>query len=377
MQCDPFTALARAPSDLLEPRPSLVPRDAQDLMAHPFFALSKSPRLEPIAYCSKRVTIHVEADARHGMATIWDADILIWAASRLVAVRKAGLPSSPLLVTTPFEILTFIGRGTSARDYRRLKAALDRLQATIVSTTIRQPAGGPGHCFSWLTSWHERVDRCGRSDGIALRVPDWFYEAVLTETRILSIDRAYFHLSGGLERWLYRLARKHAGRQAKGWRFDLRHLHRKSASLTPYKRFAFELRDIVRRQPLPGYRLEIGADAGGSPLLAFEPVAACGRLVDSLVLSGTPPIVRSGTRVSCQQEPKGSLGRCFEGGNRALNLDSNRDSNFSWAEQAVERDLSSERSMASGAGRKGRLAPIPDIPDRSDGEPRCFRRRPG
>ena len=68
---------------------------------------------------------------------------------------------------------------------------------------------------------------------------------VLDDALVLTIDPAYFSLTGGLERWLYRLVRKHAGRQRGGWRFDFRHLHVKSASLSPFKRFAFELRDIV------------------------------------------------------------------------------------------------------------------------------------
>ena len=96
--------------------------------------------------------------------------------------------------------------------------------------------------------------------GIELIVPDWFYRAVLDDALVLTIDRAYFALTGGMERWLYRIVRKHAGRQRDGWRFDFRHLHAKSASLSPFKRFAFELRDIVRRQPLPGYRLLIERD---------------------------------------------------------------------------------------------------------------------
>ncbi|MGE0774607.1 MAG: replication initiator protein A, partial [Sphingomonadaceae bacterium] len=41
------------------------------------------------------------------------------------------------------------------------------------------------------------------------------------------------------------------------WSFDVAHLHLKSGALSPLKRFAFELRDIVRRQPLPGYHLEL------------------------------------------------------------------------------------------------------------------------
>jgi hypothetical protein len=77
-----------------------------------------------------------------------------------------------------------------------------------------------------------------------LIVPDWFYRAVLDDALILTIDRAYFDLTGGLDRWLYRLVRKHGGRQRAGWRFEFRHLHVKSGSLSPFKRFAFELRQI-------------------------------------------------------------------------------------------------------------------------------------
>jgi plasmid replication initiation protein len=88
---------------------------------------------------------------------------------------------------------------------------------------------------------------------------------------VLTIDRAYFDLTGGLERWLYRLVRKHGGRQRRGWSFDLRHLHLKSGSLSPFKRFSFELRAIVQRQPLPGYRLGFAVEAEGRVRLTFEP----------------------------------------------------------------------------------------------------------
>jgi plasmid replication initiation protein len=44
-------------------------------------------------------------------------------------------------------------------------------------------------------------------------LPDWFYRGVLDRSLVLAIDPAYFHLTGGIERWLYRVARKHAGRQ--------------------------------------------------------------------------------------------------------------------------------------------------------------------
>jgi plasmid replication initiation protein len=307
---------------------NVAPRDAQDLMAYPFFSLSKTHRVTPIDFASGNVTIRVEAVPDHGMATIWDADILIWAASQIVEARDAGFRTSRLIVATPYEVLKFIGRGTSLRDYQRLKAAFDRLQSTTVATSIRQHAEGRRHRFSWINEWKERRDGNGRPDGIELILPDWFYQAVLDDALVLTIDRAYFALTGGLDRWLYRLVRKHGGKQRNGWRFDLRHLHQKSGSLSPFKRFAFELRDIVRRQPLPGYVLLLEVERGGRTLLAFKPSAPCGKPVDGVVPSGTEGHVPSGTRGSCQREPERGLNPNSKSRISASNLDSNQESNF-------------------------------------------------
>ena len=262
----------RAQLDLFRALPGdLAPRDAQDLMAYPFFSLAKSRRLAPIDFKAGSVAIRIEAVTEHGMATIWDADILIWAASQIVEARDLGLRPSRLMATTPYEILNFIGRGVSLRDYDRLKAALDRLQSTTVATSIRQPTERRMHRFSWINEWKERADHHGRPLGLELIVPDWFYSAVLDDALVLTIHRDYFVLTGGLERWLYRLVRKHGGHQEFGWSFDFAHLHAKSGSLSPLKHFAYDLRDIVRRQPLPGYQLTIEHRVGGPEILSFAP----------------------------------------------------------------------------------------------------------
>src|ERR1700753_1504355 len=192
-QLDLFRAL---PGDL-------APRDAQDLMAFPFFSLAKSKRVGPIDFRAGVLNIRVEAVPEHGMATIWDADVLIWAASQIVEARDTGRRPSRLMAATPHEILTFIGRGVSARDYHRLKAALDRLQSTTVATSLRQASERRMHRFSWINEWTERADAHGNADGIDLIMPDWFYRAVLDDALVLTIDPAYFGLTGGLERWLY------------------------------------------------------------------------------------------------------------------------------------------------------------------------------
>ncbi|WP_240339333.1 replication initiator protein A [Novosphingobium sp. BW1] len=240
-------------------------------MTWPFFSLAKSKRVTPIDFRMGETWISVEAVPEHGMATIWDADILIWAASQLVAARDAGRSTSRFMVTTPYDILAFTRRGWGKASYERLKAALDRLQSTTVATSIRQQHQRRRHRFSWINEWRELADDNGRVRGIELILPDWFYAGVLDRALVLTIDPAYFDLTGGIERWLYRLVRKHGGRQNGGWSFDVPHLHLKSGALSPRRRFAFELRAIVERQPLPGYVLSL-EQALGSERLIFVPI---------------------------------------------------------------------------------------------------------
>ena len=176
----------RAQLELFRALPGdLAPRDAKDLMAYPFFSLAKSHRTTPIDYRLNDITIHIEAVPEHGMATIWDADVLIWAASQIVEARDAGLQTSRLMAATPYEILTFVGRGTSVRDYHRLKAALDRLQSTTVATSLRQTSERRMHRFSWINEWTEHADAHGNAVGVDLIVPDWFYRAVLDDALVL------------------------------------------------------------------------------------------------------------------------------------------------------------------------------------------------
>ena len=252
------------------PASDMALRDSQDLMAYPFFSLAKSRRTAPIHFEAGNVKLTVEGVPEHGIATIWDADVLIWAASQIVEARDEGIQPSRLMAATPYEILRFTQRGTGQTDYLMLKAALDRLQSTTIATSIRQAAGKRLHRFSWINEWKDHVRTDGRSDGIELILADWFFSGVMDNALVLTLDPAYFRLSGGIERWLYRLVRKHGGRQVDGWRFDLRHLHLKSGSLQRYSDFAVQLRRLVRRRSMPGYWLAIER-SGTTDWLRFRP----------------------------------------------------------------------------------------------------------
>jgi len=52
---------------------------------------------------------------------------------------------------------------------------------------------------------------------------------------------------------------------------QLVHLHAKSGILSPLKHFAYDLRQIVQRQTLPGYQLVLTHDRNGIERLNFAP----------------------------------------------------------------------------------------------------------
>src|SRR3546814_6173561 len=95
----------------------------------------------------------------YGMATIWDADILIWAASVLNRMKEQGVNDLPrTLTTTTYDLLRGIRRGTGGRDYSELQAALSRLETTSIRTSLRAPQRRTEAQFGWLDGWSLEVD---------------------------------------------------------------------------------------------------------------------------------------------------------------------------------------------------------------------------
>jgi plasmid replication initiation protein len=248
-------------------------RDQLDTMERPFFSLSKNKRLNHIEYTSPdgKVWVKVFPNQAFGMATIWDADILIWAISQLVELINRGQTLVPRTIRFhPYDLLKAIGRNPNGkRGYELLRYALRRLAHTAIETNIRAGGLKKTASFHWLDSWREIAnERTGKTLMMELTVPDWLYTGILKHTGILSIHPDYFQLTGGLERWLYRVARKHAGMQRNGFFISLPTLHKKSGCESPYRRFKHELRKIVKRDELPEYHtVWIEETESGEPTL--------------------------------------------------------------------------------------------------------------
>ncbi len=242
-------------------------KDQRETMERPFFSLQKRKRLKPIEYKSPdgEVSVKVEAVPAYGMATIWDADILIWATSalnRLKAEGKNDVPRS--LRVTAYDLLRSIQRDTGGKGYADLKAALDRLQTTTMSTSIRAKKGRDRR-FSWLDSWEVEVDPITEKP-IALKITlsDWVWEGIMGEKAVLTIHPDYFQISGGLEKAIYRIARKHAGDQDEGWACRVSTLHDKTGSDSAPKEFGRMLRKIVETNELPEYDMSFLTMGDGS-----------------------------------------------------------------------------------------------------------------
>jgi hypothetical protein len=108
-----------------------------------------------------------------------------------------------------------------------------------------------------------------------LALSGWFYDGVLMNGGVLAIDRAYFNITGGRERWLYKVARKHAGGAGEGgFAIALPTLFEKSGAEGPYRRFKFEIAAIAKRNEVPGYSLTFETAATSKePLLRMTRMA--------------------------------------------------------------------------------------------------------
>lgn len=249
-------------------------KDQRETMERPFFSLQKRKRVKPIEYSSPdgETWVKIEAIPAYGMATIWDADILIWAASTLNRMREQGVNDLPrTLKTTSYDLLRAIKRDTSGRAYQELQAALQRLQTTSISTSIRAPKRRTKAGFNWLDKWTLEVDPdTDQPRGMTITLSDWVYEGIMGERSLLTMHQDYFLLTGGLERALYRIARKHAGNQKGGWTCRVEVLRDKTGSDSKPKEFNRMLRKVVEADQLPDYAMQMTATADGSPAVLFR-----------------------------------------------------------------------------------------------------------
>ncbi|MCE8471246.1 replication initiator protein A, partial [Rhodovulum sulfidophilum] len=132
--------------------------------------------------------------------------------------------------------------------------AFERLVGTRITTNIATGDVETTTGFGLIDSWEiVRRTRAGRMVSVSVTLSEWLYRAVLAKS-VLTLSRDYFHLRKPLERRIYELARKHCGRQPE-WRISIPVLWKKTGSASPVRVFRAMVREILREDRLPEYRL--------------------------------------------------------------------------------------------------------------------------
>lgn len=231
----------------------IAPKHDLASMEHPLFSLATRPDRRILSYRHNDVEVTVTPSVR-GRATIFDADILIFCISQLMAGLNSGQRITRTMVLTAYDLLLATGRETSGDGYRRLRDAFERLAGTRITTNIATGSEEITTGFGLIESWEiVRKTRGGRMVSVRVTLSEWLYQAVLSKS-VLTLSREYFSLRKPLERRLYELARKHCGNQ-RLWRVSVETLLKKSGSTSPRRVFRAMLRDIIREARLPDYVL--------------------------------------------------------------------------------------------------------------------------
>ena len=233
-------------------------RDDRATMEFPFFALQKRPLMTPILYQDGNVSIRISPGER-GIASIWDKDVLIYLSSLINAKIERGEEVSRTVRIAAYDLLRVTRRHTGKNGYQEIYDALFRLRSTTITTDIQSGGERETRGFGWIDSFRilTRENKAGSRvmQGLEITLNDWTFRALVKDRRVLSINPAYFDLTGGLERRLYEIARKHVGRQIE-WKVSLLQLAKKCGTMQRnLRRFKFDLKELAELDRLPDYQM--------------------------------------------------------------------------------------------------------------------------
>jgi len=231
-----------------------VLKDIMPQMEHPFYSLSKKPETTVRRYENGDNWLEVVPSVK-GLATIYDKDILIYCISQIIAKLKAGEKVSQQVQINSADLLRFVNRGTSGKDYQALSDALLRLGGTRIRTNIRTGDEEIENQFGLIdgSSIKRKHGLDGRLLWCRVKLSDWVFNAIKSN-EVLTLHRDYFRLRKPLERRIYEIARKHCGQQDT-WKISLELLLKKSGSQSSLKEFRRMVRQLAKGDHLPDYRI--------------------------------------------------------------------------------------------------------------------------
>lgn len=259
--------------------PDLAIKDDMATMEAAVFTLATKRDLRVWRWSSSDGKKSIEvAPSAYGRATMHDKDLLIYIESHLVAAFNRGETPSRTVSFSGYHYLKVTGKNTWSDDYRRMKQTLDRLRGTTIKTNIKTGGREITTSFGLIDAWKmiEAGDEDERKVAICVTISEWLYNAIKA-SEILTLNPCYFGLRKPLERRMYEIARKHAGRQGL-WEIGFETLRHKCGSTVERARqFRAEVNKIAAADNLPDYRVTVTA-TGKVRFISRDPAQVAKRL---------------------------------------------------------------------------------------------------
>lgn len=251
--------------------PFAAVKNLHPLMGTSWFSMTKKPRFKPIKHEYQKYWVTIEPSTQ-GIATYWDQDILLFAYSQLIGGLKAGEEITRKVRFTGPDLFRFVGQQWSgSNDYRGVVNALRRLQGTRIKTNVK-PTEDLDHAeqgIGWISEYRSYLKDNVTTFEIVL--PEPFFNLVQNEKSWLTLDRSYFRLMGGLERFLYTWGRRATGyNHNDSWEESFSSIYEKSGSVMPIRKFRHKLRGVIKQQSIPGYNLSEEDDFKRGPMLVLK-----------------------------------------------------------------------------------------------------------
>lgn len=228
-----------------------APKGDMASMEHPIFSISTKPDRRIRRYESGSNFVEITPSMK-GLATVHDRDVLIYCISQCMAALNEERSVSQIVRFKAYDLLTATNRGTDGRGYEQLRAALERLKGTAITTNIITGDMEVFDGFGLIDAFRiVRETRDGRMQEVEIRLSDWVFNAI-QHKEVLTLHRDYFRLRKPLERRIYELARKHCGQKAE-WKISLQKLQSKCGSSSTEKEFRRLVQKIVREDQAHGH----------------------------------------------------------------------------------------------------------------------------
>ncbi|SDM04254.1 replication initiator protein A [Aliiruegeria lutimaris] len=180
--------------------------------------------------------------------------------SSLIKGMNEGKDPQQVIRFQAADLLKATNRMTTGRGYTLLKAAMERLAGTRISTNITTDGKEIFETFGLIERAKiVRETREGRMQEVEVKLSDWVFNAIRA-LEVLTLSREYFRLRKPLERRIYELARKHCGRQ-KEWRCSMKVLQKKCGSGSTLREFRRLISAIAKEDAeydhMPDYHIRI------------------------------------------------------------------------------------------------------------------------